>query len=157
MVFVSVSCFPWPSLSPVSDAAPKAPDNWCSTADTQPRSSVFLFCSYVSAFFLLLLTFLGRSQDLFPYLFLDLFFLYFFSWVEDKKVHVLAKQLLGGVGCSLPGLNGLYPSQELRRGRQCGSKLLSKIQGFVGHQAPWQGTQGTNLLTLDLFFSYLSK
>lgn len=50
---------------------------------------MFLFCSYVSASFFFSQTFLGRIQDLFPYLFLDLFFLYFFSRVEDRKVHVL--------------------------------------------------------------------
>lgn len=92
-------------------------------------------CSYFvpmcQPFFFFLLTFLGRSQDLFPYLFLDLFFLYFFSWVEDKKVYVLAKHLLGGVGCSFPGLDGSYPSQDSWRGLHCGSKL-SKMQGLHG-------------------------
>jgi hypothetical protein len=71
--------------------------SWCTT-----KELVFLFCSYVSDFFLFLffffLTFLGRIQDLFPYLFLDLFFLYFFSWVEDKKVHILPSSSLGEWG-----------------------------------------------------------
>lgn len=85
MVFICMLFFS-SCLSFVSDIATRVWDNWYSTADLQPRSSVFLFCSYVSAphlFFFF--TFLGRIQDLFSYLFLDLFFLYFFPELKTKR------------------------------------------------------------------------
>lgn len=96
---------------------------------------MFLLCSYVSAFFFFffLLTFLGRIQDLFLYLFLDVFFLYFFSWVEDKKVHILPSSSLGEWGAVFQGWTV--------RTLHCGSKSLSKMQGFVGHQVPTRDTR----------------
>lgn len=154
MVFICMLFFS-SCLSLVSDIATRVWDNWYSTADLQLRSSVFLFCSYVSAppFFF---TFLGRIQDLFSYLFLDLFFLYFFPELKTKRF-TFCQAAPWGSTRSFSVLNGLYPSQGWWRGLHSGSTLLAKMHGFMGHQALWQGTQETNLLTLGLFFSYLSR
>lgn len=84
MVFICMLFFS-SCLSFVSDIATRVWDNWYSTADLQLRSSVFLFCSYVSAPPPFFFTFLGRIQDLFSYLFLDLFFLYFFPELKTKR------------------------------------------------------------------------
>lgn len=86
MVFICMLFFSSSCSSLVSDIATRVWDNWYSTADLQLEAQ----CSYFvpmcqpppPAFFF---TFLGRIQDLFSYLFLDLFFLYFFPELKTKR------------------------------------------------------------------------
>lgn len=107
---------------------------------------VFCYCvcqPLFSCFFFFKL--LGRIQDLFPYLFLGLFFFYFFSWVEDKKVHVLPSSSLGEVGVQLLRAERIVPFTGVSERPPLG------LQVVIPRSQPWrqQGSdwgQETNLL-----------
>lgn len=110
-------------------------------ADPQLRSAVFRVCSYVSALFFLFSFFLFWVESNTCSLFVPRLVLFvLFSWVEDKKVHVLPSRSLEE-GRRFPVLNGLYPSRERRRGPQRGSKLLSKTARL--HGPPGSVTRNT--------------
>lgn len=95
----------------------------------------------VSAFVFLPLFFffklLGRLQDLFPYLFLGLFFFYFFSWVEDRKVHVLPSSSLGEVGVQLFRAERIVPFTGVSKRPPLG------LQVMIPRSQPWR-QQGYN-------------
>lgn len=87
---------------------------------------------------------------MFPYL-LDLFFLYFFSWVEDKRFMFLPSSSLGEWGAVFQAERIVPFTVELRR---AGQWLQVIIQNYKARGPPGSvtRTQGTNLLTQTFSF-----
>lgn len=131
LLFTRDSC-PHPATSALSLGS------WCKGGYIRGAGIILLLC--VSAFVFLLLFFfklLGRLQDLFPYLFLGLFFFYFFSWVEDRKVHVLPSSSLGEVGVQLFRAERIVPFTGVSKRPPLG------LQVMIPRSQPWR-QQGYN-------------